>query len=334
MLHILLLFLKIIGIILAVILGIVILLACIVLFVPVRYEAVGKCGGDLKSLKGRVCVTWLFRLIRLDVHYKEQKLRWRIRILWIKKTGGQIKEESHNEESNTKGTYDEKTEFKEAEKLPESKEEIPETGGEIAEKSETCEKEREESVEEIPQAESGDNEASAKDKESPEASEERTGIFQKIRSFTQSILEKIKGLFRKIQELFSGIRDKVYSLEEKKDKILGFLKDETHIGAVKKGKKEVFKLLRRLRPKKLFIEARFGFEDPCITGKTLAGLSILYPFIGEHVELTPDFKKRILKGKLYTKGNVCAFHFLILLWNLFWSRNVRQTYRDVKNFEW
>lgn len=315
MLHILLLFLKIIGIILAVILGIVILLACIVLFVPVRYEALGKCGGDLKSLKVRVCVTWFFRLIRLDVHYKEQKLRWRIRILWIKKTGGKIKEESHNEESNTKGTDDGKTELKETEKLPESKEEIPEAGGEIAEEPETCEKERKESMEEIPQAESGDNEASEEDEESPETSEERTGIFQKIRSFIQSIPEKIK------------------ALKEKKDKILGFLRDETHIGAVKKGKKEVFKLLRRLRPKKLFLEARFGFEDPCITGKTLAGLSILYPFIGEYVELTPDFEKRILKGKLYTKGNVYAFHFLMLLWNLFWSRNIRQTYRDVKNFE-
>lgn len=333
MLHILLLLLKIIGIILAVILGIVILLACIVFFVPVRYEALGKCGGDLKSLKGRVCVTWLFRLIRLDVHYKEQKLRWRIRILWIKKTGGQIKEESHNEESNTKGTDDGKTELKETEKLPESKEEIPEAGGEIAEEPDACEKERKESMEEIPQAESGDNEASEEDEESPETSEERTGIFQKIRSFTQSILEKIKGLFRKTQDFFSGIRNKIYSLKEKKDKILGFLRDETHIGAVKKGKEEVFKLLRRLRPKKLFLEARFGFEDPCITGKTLAGLSILYPFIGEYVELTPDFENRILKGKLYTKGNIYAFHFLIPLWNLFWSRNVRQTYRDVKNFE-
>ena len=38
MLHILLLILKVIGIIFAVILGILVLLACVVLYVPVRYD--------------------------------------------------------------------------------------------------------------------------------------------------------------------------------------------------------------------------------------------------------------------------------------------------------
>ncbi len=44
MLHILLLILKIIGIIIAAILGILVLLIGIVLFVPVRYEAKGEIG--------------------------------------------------------------------------------------------------------------------------------------------------------------------------------------------------------------------------------------------------------------------------------------------------
>ena len=46
MLHILLLILKIIGIILAVILGILVLLICIVVFAPVRYEVKAGCTGN------------------------------------------------------------------------------------------------------------------------------------------------------------------------------------------------------------------------------------------------------------------------------------------------
>ena len=71
MLHILLLVLKIIGIIIAAILGILVLLLCIVLFVPFRYEIKGRSEGDAPSLKGKIKVTWLLHLFRADVYYKD-----------------------------------------------------------------------------------------------------------------------------------------------------------------------------------------------------------------------------------------------------------------------
>ena len=89
MLHILLLILKITGIILAVILGILVLLVCIVVFVPVRYEANGKCSGKIQTLKVKGKVTWMFSLVRADIYYKENKLKWRLRIAWKKFLGGQ-----------------------------------------------------------------------------------------------------------------------------------------------------------------------------------------------------------------------------------------------------
>ena len=89
MLHILLLILKIIGIILAAILGILVLLVCIVLFVPVRYEVSGKCEGNIDSLKAKIKVTWLLHLVRVDAYFKNRKLRWRLRLAWMKRMGGQ-----------------------------------------------------------------------------------------------------------------------------------------------------------------------------------------------------------------------------------------------------
>ncbi|MEZ3436055.1 MAG: DUF2953 domain-containing protein [Lachnospiraceae bacterium] len=329
MLHILLLILKIIGIILAVILGILILLTCIVLFVPVRYEAAGRCEGSLASLEGRVCVTWLLRLIRADVHYSENQLKWRLRILWIKKNGDNIKEEEFShEEGSTEESHEEKAESAEVEKLPESKEEIPEARRQVEEEPKECEEDRKESVETVSQAESGDHEG-VKDAEAPQESDEKgKKLWGKIRE----IFEKIKQFFRKLKESVQNIRNKTAELGEKKDMLADFLTDETHVGAFQRGKKECFKLLKRLSPKKLLIKARFGFSDPCLTGQVLAGLSILYPFMEEHMDITPDFENQVLEGYAMIKGRIYAVHFLVLCWNLIWSRNVRRTYKDIKNF--
>ena len=51
MIHILLLILKMIGVIIAVILGILVLLVCIVLFVPIRYKVGAACDGTISGVK-------------------------------------------------------------------------------------------------------------------------------------------------------------------------------------------------------------------------------------------------------------------------------------------
>ena len=73
----------------AVILGILVLLVCIVVFVPVRYEINGRAGGKISELRIKGKVTWLFSLVRADVYFKENKLKWRLRIAWKKNLGGQ-----------------------------------------------------------------------------------------------------------------------------------------------------------------------------------------------------------------------------------------------------
>ena len=69
MIHIILLILKIIGIILLVLAGLLLLATGTVLFVPLRYRAEGEVYGNLKA-KGRV--TWLFHLISVTASYEEE----------------------------------------------------------------------------------------------------------------------------------------------------------------------------------------------------------------------------------------------------------------------
>lgn len=349
MLHILLLILKIIGIILAVILGILVLLVCIVMFVPVRYEATALCPGTLAGTKGKAKVTWLLHLIRADLYYKENRLKWRLRIGWKKFVGGA--DYGEKKPSDEMETENRKTYIKEEEQKDEKKDdeawENPED--EEGKKGDFKALEKSDEAKEGCQAISEGSEEEKCEAEGIEAEEAQNEWFEawgpEMEEFwydeagdqggdeDQGLFEKIKSRFRRIKCTIQDICDNIKELLEKKNRILEFIQDESHVNAFAKLKKEAFKLLRRLRPGKLEAEAVFGFDDPSVTGKTLAVLSVFYPAYGSWVSLHPDFEKKVLKGKLYGKGHIRFIHFAVFAWNLLWSRHVRSTYKDIRNFE-
>lgn len=82
MLHFFLLILKIIGWILLAILGILVLLVCVVLFVPVRYELDGKCNGTIDTLDVKFRFSFLLHFLAGTVCYTEGKPTWNLRIAW------------------------------------------------------------------------------------------------------------------------------------------------------------------------------------------------------------------------------------------------------------
>lgn len=43
---------------------------------------------------------------------------------------------------------------------------------------------------------------------------------------------------------------------------------------------------------------RYGFDDPSYTGKVLAALAVLYPFMSEDTEILPDFEHKVFQGDL------------------------------------
>lgn len=309
MLHIILLILKIIGIILAVILGIMILLLGIVLFVPFRYEITAKCDGTIDTLKVKAKATWLLQLLRADVLVKGNKLKWQVRAAWIKKVGamalGGRKEEKTDE-------AEEKEPEKESQKMEETivKDEVVKETTEINE--EKCESSSEE-VKDNRLEEECESHSEADEAASQESEEKSAGS--------------------KIKEKYETIKAKIEDLLQKKDKIVTLLTEESHIRAFKKIKKELFILLRRLKPKKINIKLRFGFDDPSVTGKVLGGIGMIYPFLGDTTEIIPDFENKILKGNVYIKGRIRICHFAALAVKLLLSKDIRTSYKDIKNFK-
>lgn len=145
-----------------------------------------------------------------------------------------------------------------------------------------------------------------------QAKPEKTSIFEKIKYTIQKFCDKIKAILNM------------------KDKIVTFLKDEVHIAAFGRLKKEIFRLAKFLKPKKIKGFVRFGMEDPYLTGQVLAVLSVFYPFYGENVEIYPEFDKKILEGDLYVKGHIRGIYAVIVVWNLIFDKNVRTTFKDIK----
>ena len=143
---------------------------------------------------------------------------------------------------------------------------------------------------------------------------------------------KKESVLKKIKYTFQNICDKIKLLKQKKDELEAFLKNEAHRSAFKKLWKELGKLLKALRPRKFILNAHFGFEDPSLTGKILAVLSMLYPFYGDNIRIQPDFENVIIEGDLYLQGKIRIIHMVKMVWNLVWNKNVRTTFKDI--FRW
>lgn len=294
MLHIIFLILKIIGVILLAILGLIVLLLCVLLFVAVKYEGQGRCSGSLQSLAAEFKFHWFFHLIRGHVIYQNENLFYQIKIAW------KILASSEQEESF--GTEEVRSD-------PETvitAHSIPETPDII----------QEDAKEEIPDMIPADTETSEK-----EENEKRR----------EKITDKISRFFRRIKYTFQKICDKIKKLTETKDKFTDFITDEIHKNAWGRVLKEIKRLFCRLNPKQLELDLHFGFEDPSITGKTLAVFGILYPFTTDHVRLRPDFEQEVFEGEGRIKGRIRAAYFMSTMLHLLLDKHVRMTYKDVRN---
>lgn len=145
--------------------------------------------------------------------------------------------------------------------------------------------------------------------------------------------EKVRTIAEKIKCTFARFCDKIRALRKKKEKLTAFLTCEPHKKCFSKVICEGKKFLFRIRPKKFLLKIHFGFEDPSVTGYVLAGLSMVYPLIGEHTDITPDFENQVLQGKLSARGKLRIIHLAVLILKLLADKNVRITYQHFKKIK-
>ena len=185
-------------------------------------------------------------MISGHVTYQEEKLDWQVKILWKKL----------NEPKKEKPVKEAK---------PVKEEKIVPTA--VEESSVTLPKETAEEEVTVQKAEPKRTESKKQESKKKEAKKPKSKKTQP---------KKVKA--KKIQCSIQKISDKIKEIIALKDKIVAFIESEVHKKAFQKLLKELLRLLKKLKPKKLKANVEFGFEDPSKTGTVLAYLSMLYPF--------------------------------------------------------
>lgn len=330
-----LLVLKILGITILCILGLVILILALVLFVPIRYRAEGKIESK-ETHCGVVCVHWLLHAIDIriidDPETKTISKRIRILGLFGKKKDSVIfpsekkddESEEHDTETPETAANDGKpegTSAAETVQAESAKDEKPESGsagtaGGVEEKP-SDEKPADEKPSDgkadsdIPEPESSASDSAAAEEDSAEAKPD------KKRSVGERI-EDLKETAECVLELFSRRRD---LLKE-------YLTKKSTKAALGKLWKDVLWLLRTLAPRKGHAEVTFGLKDPEMTGKAFAAASVLYPWYGKHIDLYPEFSGETIAGEGSLRGRIRLWGVVIRALGILFDKNIKKVRKE------
>lgn len=179
MLHILFLILKIIGIILLTIFGILIVSFSLVFFAPAYYQVRAKTDGGWNQLDVSIRAHWFFHLASAIVRYSEGKFHWQFRVAWKK---------LHDSPENNVHEKSDKPNTEDSESLTdkEKKQDNPSNTVEHADSTQTTGKKKE------------------------GRTHQKQNIFEKIKCTIRKICDKIKELWKSKEKITDFLTDETH----------------------------------------------------------------------------------------------------------------------------
>lgn len=311
MLHVLLLILKITGIVIACILGLVILVVAAVLFVPVRYRADADYHGKFKAYAK---MSWL-GILRAFVSYDEE-LAIKAKALFITIYSNEQKKEKiskHRTSKKKKTKHSEENIFSvnddEAKKLTENEEKPQIKMAEAVSDTKEDTQAVKNNVEDIKESAESLKEAVSEDESKMT---QNKSFFDKVKDKCFAIYTKIKEIIKLIKDTVKKVSGAADRLKEKVSKAKEFVTDEDNKALFHFLVEQLKALVKIIRPKKYRINARVGFEDPATMGKVLAYVSILYGISGVDLSLEPVFGEDVKEGSIFLKGSIQVFPVLVI----------------------
>ena len=160
-------------------------------------------------------------------------------------------------------------------------------------------------------------------------SQKARAVWQKICSFFRSL----ERFLQKLADLPENISEKVNALKEKAEGYIAFLQRDDFQRARSLCKKQLFSLWKSVRPKKIRADIHFGFADPSVTGQVLAFVGMIYPLLGKHVLIRPDFEQVVCSGTIVIKGRIILFSLLRVICILYFNKDIKRLIRVWKKEE-
>ena len=291
---VILLILKIVGILLLSLMGIVLFLLALVLFVPIRYQISGEIEETVK-LQGKI--HWLLHIVSFSFSYEGETSDYGLRIFGFRVGFGKKKASALDEEDF-------------------SEEEITSEAAEKGASEPLVLADKEEESDVTKQTEKTDTRIFKKQKVQRNSS----SIWQRIRRFLQRIQQKVKRLFHAVRQLPQKITD-----------IKTLFTDETSKKSVSLLFAELKYLLRHSRFRKIKTRLLFSLGDPATTGQIL-GILCMIPMLYQYeINIYPDFEaeKPYIKGSYFIKGYVRLVHGLISFVRLWKEKEFRKFVKTI-----
>ena len=285
MIHIILAILKIVGILLAVLLGLVLLILLTVLFLPLRYRICAEKHGELKKSTANVSVSWLFGILKVKAGYRNGQISFVPQIFgkkidFAKKNTGQTEDSSEEAENN-------------------------ETQENKASKSETQDGEM--------------SELQAEDAAEPEKRHRFFNIIEKVRMQIEKIRNRILTAKEQAKKTIRSITKSKETLK----RYLDFLRSDLSREVYQILKNHLFYLLRHIRPHKIKGYVHYGFGDPALTGEFTGILYLILPAKCEELDLEPDFEDQVCEGEVLALGHIRICHLALTGAKIFFDKKLK-----------
>lgn len=306
MLHILTLLLKIIGIVLAVIIGIILFAFLLILFVPVRYRIKGEAKlGWEDPLYVEIKIRWLLRIVSLSFLYpKAAYLRVRIFGITIFNSSKPRKEKrDRKKEDKSDAYFDNK-----------NSENTNESESVAIKEKETLVLEEKKNFDEV------------KKDDKEEKIEKKLTIFDKIKN----VWNKILAILRNIKYTIMAFCGKIKKIIDNISYYLEIVQSDVFKAAFQVSRNQIFRIFKNICPQKCDIRLLLGTGDPASTGQILAIYGMVYPWIGNNVIINADFENKIAEGEFYIKGRVTAIVILISAFRIYRDKNIRHLLKLLK----
>ena len=299
--------LKVIGIILLVVLALILTALLCVLFVPVKYRAVGSF--DNTDIRAKAHVSWLFHLFALHIEYAQETDGY-IRLAFVKK------------------------------KLFDNYEALDDDDMDEAAKTETEDKVSENTADEskIPAEESEhvadeqtENESTAQThNEQRTVNDENQHIKQQTKLTHQKTYKKRNKKPPKKSHK-KQFKDKSEKIKTGIDKLKREYSDERNKAAFLHLKKELFIILKRICPRRLKLTMVYSTGSPDTTGISLGILASFPVGYTNRWRITPDFESEnpYAKGSFDIKGHVIVISILAATLRILFDKNCRRLYNRI-----
>ncbi|MBR4086126.1 MAG: hypothetical protein IKK33_17805 [Lachnospiraceae bacterium] len=304
--------LKIIGIVLLALLVGLLMLVVLVLLVPIKYHAVGVLADDEK--RANADITWLCKFIKLKIDYLFPEKP----VISLKIMGFELFKDNDKTKKNVK--------------VPKELKKIKKKNISSSKKIKKKKKEKyhptiNSDLLELSKAEKMNNEAVDRDDiiQEPDNNRLNDDVLETANnSFSENKIEKI--MF-KIQELY----DKIIIVIDNINYYLDIWEQEDTQSLLKEAWGALKKIVISIKPKAYKLDCLFGFETPDTTGRVYGYYCMLLPWLGDNVNVEPDFEQKRINADGYVKGKILVLTVLINALHILFDKRLMPLINKLKN---